>query len=123
MSYTKPRLVIDNRLGEAYIENVKKIGSDIAQTVTSTVQQAKAKRDANFKITREIDNYQSQLELGLAKVAIENKVDVNSFLSGQKAAASEFKQRNLRLSWHCRLSYQQTKHLASLVCHCGIHFL
>ena len=98
MSYTKPRLVIDNRLGEAYIENVKKIGSDIAQTVTSTVQQAKAKRDANFKITREIDNYQSQLELGLAKVAIENKVDVNSFLSGQKAAASEFKQRNLRLS-------------------------
>lgn len=98
MSYTKPRLVVDNRLGEAYIESVKKIGSDIAQTVTSTVQQAKAKRDANFKITREIDNYQSQLELGLAKVAIENKVDVNSFLSGQKAAASEFKQRNLRLS-------------------------
>jgi len=84
MSYRNPRVVIDNRLGEAFIQNTKDFGESLTTSAISVGKQVQARREINAKIVNDINNYQSKVDDNLVKVAIENKTDVNSFINGTK---------------------------------------
>jgi len=96
MSYRNPRVVIDNRLGEAFIQNTKDFGESLTTSAISVGKQVQARREINAKIVNDINNYQSKVDDNLVKVAIENKTDVNSFINGTKDMAKLFKQAKFR---------------------------
>ena len=50
MSYRNPRLVVDTRLGDAFVDYVKDVEQSITQTTVNYAQIARKNKEKNFEL-------------------------------------------------------------------------
>lgn len=98
MSYRNPRLVVDTRLGDAFIDYVKDIDQSISQTTVNYAQVAKKNREKNFELTKKINQYQSEIDKNIAKVAVKNNVDYQSLIGATEQVVNDLAQAKMRFN-------------------------
>ena len=98
MSYRNPRLVVDTRLGDAFIDYVKDIDQSISQTTVNYAQIAKKNREKNFELTKKINQYQSEIDKNIAKVAVKNNVDYQSLIGATEQVVNDLAQAKMRFN-------------------------
>jgi len=96
MSYRNPRLVVDTRLGDAFVDYVKDIEQSIAQTTVNYAEVAKKNREKNFELRKKINQYESNIDKNLAKIAVKNNVDYQSLISGTQTTVDKLAQAKMR---------------------------
>jgi hypothetical protein len=95
MSYRNPRLVIDTKLGDAFIESVKNVGKSIEQTVFNYAEVARKNKEQNFKIKKEANQYDAKVSSNLAKIAVDNDVPAMKLIDAFKVKSDEYKKAKL----------------------------
>ena len=98
MSYRNPRLVVDTRLGDAFIDYVKDIDQSISQTTVNYAQVAKKNREKNFELTKKINQYQSEIDKNIARVAVKNNVDYQSLIGATEQVVNDLAQAKMRFN-------------------------
>lgn len=98
MSYRNPRLVVDTRLGDAFVDYVKDIEQSIAQTTVNYAEVAKKNREKNFELRKKISQYESNIDKNLAKIAVKNNVDYQSLISGTQTTVDKLAQAKMRFN-------------------------
>lgn len=96
MSYRNPRLVVDTKLGDAFIDYVKDVEQSVTQTTVNYAQVAKKNREKNFELRKKANQYQSDVNKNLAKVAVKNNVDYQSVISGTQKTVDNLAQAKMR---------------------------
>lgn len=96
MSYRNPRLVVDTRLGDAFVDYVKDIEQSITQTTVNYAEVAKKNREKNFELRKKISQYESNIDKNLAKIAVKNNVDYQSLISGTQTTVDKLAQAKMR---------------------------
>lgn len=96
MSYRNPRLVVDTKLGDAFIDYVKDVEQSIAQTTVNYAQVAKKNREKNFELRKKISQYESDVNRNLAKIAVKNNVNSQSLISGTQTIVDKLAQAKMR---------------------------
>lgn len=96
MSYRNPRLVVDTKLGDAFIDYVKDVDQSISQTAVNYAQVAKKNREKNFELRKKINQYESDVNKNLAKTAIKNNVNYQSIISGTQKIVDDLAQAKMR---------------------------
>ena len=96
MSYRNPRLVVDTRLGDAFVDYVKDVEQSVTQTTVNYAQVAKKNREKNFELKKKVSQYQSDVNKNLAKVAVKNNVDYQSIISGTQKTVDNLAQAKMR---------------------------
>lgn len=96
MSYRNPSLKVDTSLGDAFIKQIKGVSSGINTTMSKYAKMASENKQRNFELTKKINQYESEVSSNVSKIATENKVDVESLLSGLEPRTKEFKQAAAR---------------------------
>lgn len=96
MSYRNPRLVVDTKLGDAFIDYVKDVEQSVTQTTVNYAQVAKKNREKNFELKKKANQYQSDVNKNLAKVAVKNNVDYQSIISGTQKTVDNLAQAKMR---------------------------
>jgi hypothetical protein len=98
MSYRNPRLVVDTKLGDAFIDYVKDVEQSIAQTTVNYAEVAKKNREKNFELRKKISQYESDIDKNLAKIAVKNNVDYQSLISGTQTTVDKLAQAKMRFN-------------------------
>lgn len=98
MSYRNPRLVVDTRLGDAFVDYVKDIEQSIAQTTVNYAEVAKKNREKNFELRKKISQYESDIDKNLATIAVKNNVDYQSLISGTQTTVDKLAQAKMRFN-------------------------
>lgn len=98
MSYRNPRLVVDTRLGDAFVDYVKDIEQSVAQTTVNYAEVAKKNREKNFELRKKISQYESDIDKNLAKIAVKNNVDYQSLISGTQTTVDKLAQAKMRFN-------------------------
>ena len=98
MSYRNPRLVVDTRLGDAFVDYVKDIDQSISQTAVNYAQVAKKNREKNFELRKKINQYQSEIDKNIARVAVKNNVDYQSLIGGTQRVVDDLAQAKMRFN-------------------------
>ena len=96
MSYRNPRLVVDTRLGDAFVDYVKDVEQSITQTTVNYAQIAKKNREKNFELRKKINQYESDIDKNLAKVAVKNNMDYQSLIGGVQSTVDNLAQSKMR---------------------------
>lgn len=96
MSYRNPRLVVDTRLGDAFVDYVKDVEQSITQTTVNYAQIARKNKEKNFELRKKINQYESDIDKNLAKVAVKNNMDYQSLIGGVQGTADNLAQAKMR---------------------------
>ena len=96
MSYRNPRLVVDTRLGDAFVDYVKDIEQSISQTTVNYAEVAKKNREKNFELIKKANQYKSDISKGVAKVAVKNNVNSQSLIDGVQSTVDKLAQAKMR---------------------------
>ena len=96
MSYRNPRLVVDTRLGDAFVDYVKDVEQSITQTTVNYAQIARKNKEKNFELRKKINQYESDIDKNLAKVAVKNNMDYQSLIGGVQGTVDNLAQSKMR---------------------------
>ena len=96
MSYRNPRLVVDTRLGDAFVDYVKDIEQSITQTTVNYAEVANKNREKNFELIKKANQYKSDISKGIAKVAVKNNVNSQSLIDGVQSTVDKLAQAKMR---------------------------
>tara|TARA_R110001606_G_scaffold251560_2_gene399547 strand:+ start:4300 stop:6315 length:2016 start_codon:yes stop_codon:yes gene_type:complete len=96
MSYRNPKVYKGSSLGEFAAKEFSKRSEEMLKGVADQARAAKANETANFDVYRKVNNHLSDVQSNLEKTAIENNVDVNSYVTANKEMISKYKESLLR---------------------------
>lgn len=96
MSYRNPRLVVDTRLGDAFVDYVKDVEKSITQTTVNYAEMAKKNKEKNFELIKKSNQYKSDINKGIAKVAVKNNVNSQSLINGVQSNVDKLAQAKIR---------------------------